>query len=391
MTEAGPQETTRVTPTRAIARAVLARRGARLGLAWIALVALLAVFAPFLASSQPLLVAGEGGIASPVLEHLGPEDGALLGAFLAALAGWRLRRRPRAAVVAAAGLLAVALVASLTQLEPPRLVAHEQPRQAVAAGEWDWAVWTPIPWSPGDYLRDHGHTGLEAPLEAAPERIHWLGTEAGGSDLLAGMIHATRVALGIGLVATGIALAIGVVIGGFMGYFSGVVDILGMRVVEVVEAIPTLFLLLIFVAFFGRDLYLMMVIIGLTSWSVYARYVRAEFLKLRQQEYVQAAVVAGLPLRSILFRHMLPNGMAPVLVTASFGVASAILAEATLSFLGLGPVDTPTWGRMLDQAVQSSTFNWWMALFPGGAIFCTVFAYNLLGEALRDAMDSEAD
>jgi len=157
-----------------------------------------------------------------------------------------------------------------------------------------------------------------------------------------------------------------------------------------VEAIPTLFLLLIFVAFFGRDLYLMMVIIGLTSWSVYARYVRAEFLKLRQQEYVQAAVVAGLPLRSILFRHMLPNGMAPVLVTASFGVASAILAEATLSFLGLGPVDTPTWGRMLDQAVQSSTFNWWMALFPGGAIFCTVFAYNLLGEALRDAMDSEA-
>lgn len=377
-----------VTPARAIARSVLSRFGARLGLAWIAAVALLAVFAPFLASSQPLLVAGEGGIESPVLAHLAPGDGALLAAFAAALAGWFTRRRPRRAVVAAAAVLAAGLVASHTLLDPPRLVVHEQVRAQAAT--WDWAVWAPVPWSPADYLRDYGHTGLEAPLEAAPERVHWMGTEAGGSDLLAGMIHATRVALGIGLVATGIALAIGVVVGGFMGYFSGVVDILGMRVVEVVEAIPTLFLLLIFVAFFGRDLYLMMVIIGLTSWSVYARYVRAEFLKLRQQEYVQAAVVAGLPLRSILFRHMLPNGMAPVLVTASFGVASAILAEATLSFLGLGPVDTPTWGRMLDQAVQSSTFNWWMALFPGGAIFCTVFAYNLLGEALRDAMDSEA-
>lgn len=390
MIEAARHEGERVTPARAIARAVLARRGARLGLAWIVVVALLAVFAPFLATSHPLLVAGEGGLASPVLDHLAPEDGALLGVFLAVLVGWRLARRPRVAMVAAASLFAVALVASHTLLEPPRLVAHEQPRQAATAGEWDWVVWAPVPWSPGDYLRDYGHTGLEAPLETAPERMHWMGTEAGGSDLLSGMIHATRVALGIGLVATGIALVIGVVIGGFMGYFSGVVDILGMRVVEVVEAIPTLFLLLIFVAFFGRDLYLMMVIIGLTSWSVYARYVRAEFLKLRQQEYVQAAVVMGLPLRSILFRHMLPNGMAPVLVTASFGVASAILAEATLSFLGLGPVDTPTWGRMLDQAVQSSTFNWWMALFPGGAIFCTVFAYNLLGEALRDAMDSEA-
>ncbi len=172
-----------------------------------------------------------------------------------------------------------------------------------------------------------------------------------------------------------------------MGYFSGVVDMLGMRLVEIFEAIPTLFLLLTFVAFFGRSLYMMMIIIGLTSWSGYARYVRAEFLKLRQQEYVQAAVASGLPLTSILFRHMLPNGVAPLLVAVSFGVASAILAEATLSFLGLGLVGEPSWGQMLDQAVKSSTFNWWMAAFPGGAIFFTVFAYNLIGEAFRDAID----
>jgi peptide/nickel transport system permease protein len=160
-----------------------------------------------------------------------------------------------------------------------------------------------------------------------------------------------------------------------------------MRLVEIFEAVPTLFLLLTLVAFFGRSLYLMMVIIGITSWSGYARFIRAEFLKLRSQEFVQAAIACGLPLRSILFRHMLPNGIAPILVSASFGVASAILAEATLSFLGLGPVDDPSWGQMLNQAVQSSTFNWWMAVFPGGAIFLTVFAYNLIGEALRDAID----
>jgi len=182
-------------------------------------------------------------------------------------------------------------------------------------------------------------------------------------------------------------MLIGIIIGGQMGYFSGKVDMLGMRLVEIFEAIPVLFLLLAFVAFFGRNIYIMMVIIGVTGWSGYARYIRAEFLKLRNQDYVQAAVASGLSLRSILFKHMLPNGIAPLLVAASFGVASAILAEATLSFLGLGPVDAPSWGQMLNQAVKSSTFNWWMAVFPGGAIFLTVFAYNLMGEALRDAID----
>ena len=159
------------------------------------------------------------------------------------------------------------------------------------------------------------------------------------------------------------------------------------RLIEIFEAVPTLFLLLTFVAFFGRSLYIMMVIIGITSWPGYARYVRAEFLRLRQQDFVQAAIAAGLPLNSILFRHMLPNGVGPVLVAASFGVASAILAEATLSFLGLGLVGDPSWGEMLNQAVQSSSFNWWMAAFPGAAIFLTVFAYNLIGESLRDAID----
>ena len=214
-----------------------------------------------------------------------------------------------------------------------------------------------------------------------------MGTEENGADVLSRMIHASRIALSIGLVATSISMVLGIIIGGLMGYFSGIVDMLGMRLVEIFEAIPTLFLLLTFVAFFGSSLYMMMVIIGVTSWSGYARYIRAEFLKLRRQDYVQAAVASGLPLHSILFRHMLPNGVAPLLVAASFGVASAILAEATLSFLGLGLVDDPSWGQMLNQSVTSASFNWWMAVFPGGAIFLTVFAYTLIGEAFRDAID----
>lgn len=370
-----------------IARDIWRRYGARLGIAWIGLLVVVAVFAPFIASSHPLLLSEGGRLASPVLAHLAAGDVALLAAFLAAVAILPQRRLSPSrrfallvVVVTAATVLAHAVV------EERPIVIHEQYRQAEAEGRYDWVVRAPIPYSPRDYLRDMGDTGLEPPLAAA-DRRHWFGTEENGADALSRMVHAARIALGIGFVATGIALVIGVAIGGLMGYFSGIVDIMGMRLVEIFEAIPTLFLLLTFVAFFGRNLYMMMFIIGITGWTGYARYVRAEFLKLRAQEFVLAAEASGLPLHSILFRHMLPNGVAPILVAASFGVASAILAEATLSFLGLGLVDDPSWGQMLNQAVQASTFNWWLAVFPGGAIFLTVFAYNLIGEALRDAID----
>jgi peptide/nickel transport system permease protein len=371
---------------RQVAVDVFKRWGARLGIAWIAILAAVAVFAPFLANSHPLLVSEGGRLYSPLLRFLTPGDATLIITFLA-FAILALVRKPllvRGAMLLAAILAGAAL--SHAFVSPPPLTIYEQYREAERAGQYNWVLRAPVPYSPKDYLRDFGDTGLEKPLDTA-ERRHWMGTDENGADVLSRMIHASRIALGIGFVATGIALLIGVIIGGLMGYFSGIVDMIGMRLVEIFEAIPTLFLLLTFVAFFGRSLYLMMVIIGLTSWAGYARYVRAEFLKLREQEFVQAGIACGLPLRSILFRHMLPNGIAPILVAASFGVASAILAEAVLSFLGLGLVDDPSWGQMLNQAVQASTFNWWMAAFPGGAIFLTVFAYNLIGESLRDAID----
>jgi peptide/nickel transport system permease protein len=132
----------------------------------------------------------------------------------------------------------------------------------------------------------------------------------------------------------------------------------------------------------------MMVIIGITGWTSTARFIRAEFLKLRKQDFVQAAIASGLPLRRVLFGHMLPNGITPVLVTTSFGIAAAILYESTLSFLGLGLIDQPSWGQMLNQARGvGASFIWWIAIYPGLAIFLTVLAYNLIGEALRDAID----
>ncbi len=363
------------------------KRGAQIGACWLGLLLFVAVFAPLLANSRPLLMSVDGVLSSPAAKYFSAADVALVVGFLLVilLFVWRQFSAGR-------NLLVLAVVGSLTfivchlVLTPPKLSVYESFRESDVSLRADWVLSAPIPYSPKDYLRDYGDTGLQAPGSSG-ERMHLFGTEANGADLLSRMIHASRLALGIGIVATSIAMVLGVIFGGLMGYFSGVVDMLGMRLVEIFEAVPTLFLLLTFVAFFDRSLYIMMVIIGLTSWPGYARYVRAEFLRLREQDFVQAAVASGLPLASILFRHILPNAVAPVLVAASFGVASAILAEATLSFLGLGLVDDPSWGQMLNQAVQSSTFNWWLALFPGGAIFLTVFSYNLIGEALRDAFD----
>lgn len=219
-------------------------------------------------------------------------------------------------------------------------------------------------------------------------RLHLMGTTDSGQDLASRMVHGSRIALYIGFISTGIAVFIGIFIGGLLGYFAGIVDLIGLRLVEIFASIPVIMLLIMIVAFYERSLVLMMVVLGLTGWVGYAYFVRAEFLKLRKMDYVIAARAAGTPLHRILFRHMLPNGVAPVLVGASFGIAGAIMTEATLSFLGLGLEPTePSWGQMLDQARQGGSFSWWLAIYPGLAIFLTVFAYNLIGEALRDVID----
>lgn len=225
-------------------------------------------------------------------------------------------------------------------------------------------------------------------IESRPiERFH-LGTDSLGQDVFSQMLHACRMSITIGLVSTLIAVVIGVTVGALMGYFGGWVDLLLYRVVEIFMSIPVLFLLIVAAAVLPRNTYVMMAIIGCVTWTGAARFVRAEFYKLRNQDFVQSARAVGLPLRSILFKHMLPNGVTPVLVDSSFAIAAAILAEATLSYLGLGPANQASWGRLLSDATnQVGAFVWWLAIFPGLAIFLTVLSYNLIGEAFRDAID----
>lgn len=381
-----PPEPTR---TRSLARRVigdtLARWGARTGLLWIGSIVVVGVLSPFIASSHPILFKKDGHVTSPMLVHLTAIDVLLLCLLVCSIALSLIR-----GVGVWKSLLVFVLVAgtagplALKFVKPPSLAVLSQYREAEASGEAQWAVRTIVPYSPADRFADLPQSIQNQP----PSRKHWMGTTPTGEDVLSRMVHASRIAVSIGFVSTGISLLIGVTIGAIMGYFSGRVDIIGMRLIEIFESIPTLFLLIMLVAFYGRDLYLMMVIIGITTWTGISRFVRAEFLRLRKMDFVQAAIALGLPLRSVLFRHMLPNGLTPVLINASFSVAAAILAESTLSFLDLGLIDAPSWGKLLDQARGVGTdFYWWLAVFPGGAIFLTVFAYNMIGEALRDALD----
>jgi len=258
-------------------------------------------------------------------------------------------------------------------------------------------TWTLIPWSPNQsrtdlYLVDPGvrvgdRIGVDA-SEGFGARLFMMGSDAVGRDVTSQMMHACRLSISVGLISTGIAVVIGVTIGSLMGYFGGKVDLLLYRVVEIFMAIPVLFLLIVAAAVLPRNTYVMMAIIGCVSWTGAARFIRAEFLRMRNQDFVQSARAVGLPLRSILFKHMLPNGVTPVLVDSSFAIAAAILAEATLSFLGLGPEGQASWGKLLASATGTTgTFVWWLAIYPGMAIFLTVLGYNLLGEALRDAID----
>ena len=367
-----------------VIRDVFSNIGAKLGLVWIVIMIISAVFAPIISNSHPFLMVVDGTFSSPMATHLTWIDVALLSSFFSGILIWlsfkRVEGWKRICLIILASIL-ISLVSSLS-VSSPKAVIYDQYREGLSSGEIESAFFAPIPYSPTDRLRDD-----PSPLKA-PSAKHFLGTDEDGADVLSRMIYGSRIALGIGLVATFTSLIIGVLYGGVMGFYSGWVDIIMMRFLEIFESIPSLFLILTVVAFFGRNIYLIMLIIGLTGWPGYARFLRAEFLKLRQQDFVQAAEASGLSLGSILFRHMLPNGIAPLLVLSSFGMASAILVEATLSFLGLGAIDQPSWAAMLNQAVgPGGSIAIWMATFPGLAIFLTLFAYTLIGEALRDAID----
>jgi len=221
-----------------------------------------------------------------------------------------------------------------------------------------------------------------------PSAAHPLGTDDLGRDVLARMLHGARISLSVGFVAESIAIGIGLVVGLLAGYYGGKVDSLLMRFVDIMLCFPTFFLILAVIAFIGPSIWNIMFIIGVTGWMGVARLVRAETLALTERDFVAAARAQGAGTARILFRHILPNTLAPVLVAATLGVAGAILVESGLSFLGIGvQPPTPSWGNILTAGKDNIEFAWWLSLFPGLAIFLTVLGYNLLGEGIRDAVD----
>jgi peptide/nickel transport system permease protein len=222
----------------------------------------------------------------------------------------------------------------------------------------------------------------------APSMQHWLGTDTLGRDVLSRIIFGSQVSLKVGFVAVGLATLIGLLVGALAGYYGGWVDNLLMRLVDLMLCFPAFFLILAVIAVLEPSIWNIMVVIGLTSWMGVARLVRAEFLSLREREFVVAARALGAGDMRLIWRHMLPNALAPVMVSATLGVAGAILTESALSFLGLGvQPPTPSWGNILTMGKDNIEIAWWLSVFPGLAILITVMSYNLLGEGIREAID----
>jgi peptide/nickel transport system permease protein len=221
-----------------------------------------------------------------------------------------------------------------------------------------------------------------------PSPAHLLGTDTLGRDVLSRIIYGSQVSLKVGFVAVGLATLIGLLVGAMAGYYGGLVDQLLMRLVDLMLCFPTFFLILAVIAILEPSIWNIMVVIGLTSWMGVARLVRAEFLSLREREFVTAARALGARDARIICKHMLPNALAPVMVSATLGVAGAILTESALSFLGLGvQPPTPSWGNILTAGKDNIEIAWWLSVFPGLAILITVMSYNLLGEGIREAID----
>jgi peptide/nickel transport system permease protein len=313
---------------------------------------------------------------------------------------WRQFRRNKLAVAALGVLVVLGAVAIFAPF-----LAGDRPIYLVKDGRtylfpnvftyralvnFDFAYWEPGPgervwWPPLRYAPER--SDLLQKLET-PSLAHPLGTDDRGRDVLSRMIWGTRISMSVGFVAVGISVLIGVIVGALAGYYRGWVDMVALRLIEVMLCFPTFILILALIAFLPPSIYNIMVVLGITGWTGAARLVRGEFLKLRESDFVTAARATGLRDSRVIFRHVLPNALSPVFVTATFGVAGAILTESALSFLGFGvPPPAPSWGELLSQSQRYVSFAWWLVVFPGLAIFITVTAFNLVGDGLRDAMD----
>jgi peptide/nickel transport system permease protein len=326
-----------------VARHFRQNRTAVFGLAIICVLLSVAILADFLANDEPLMMHYQGRIYIPVLKDYAVQIG---------LSRWQ---------------------PEFQNISFKRLAA-----ESFKAG--DWVLFPPVRYSPND-------VDLNDTLQG-PSVKHFFGTDESGRDNASRLIHGSRISLSIGFVAVSIYIVIGVFIGALAGYYGGVVDLLASRLIEIMLTIPTFFLVVTIVAFISPGLVNLIFVMGLTYWPTVARLTRGEFLKTKSLEYVVAARALGAKDFRTIFRHILPNTLAPVFVAATFGIGSAILIESTLSFLGFGvPPSTPSWGSILSSGRALLPSAWWLTAFPGLAIFLTVLSYNLVGEGLRDAAD----
>ena len=315
---------------------------------------------------------------------------------------WRRFRRSKLATFAVLYVVFMAVVALLAPV-----LANRKPFAQKTVQGWEFPAIADYWINDPDIEGPHAAEPIVAyptPVPSSPnpidlgERVepphgrHFLGTDDLGRDILARLIHGSRVSLTVGLVATVISLVVGSLLGALAGYYGGAADWFVSRLIEIVLCFPFLFLVLGIVALFKPSIYTIMIALGLTSWTSEARYVRGEFLRIREMEFAQAARASGARDARVIFRHLLPNALAPVIVSSSFGVAVAILTESALSFLGLGvPLPTASWGSMLSKAREHIEYAWWLILFPGAAIFTTVAAFNIIGERFRDALDPRSE
>ncbi|MEJ2722121.1 MAG: ABC transporter permease [bacterium] len=331
----------RESPTyrRIVARRFKQDKLALSGLAVIVMMFLLSYFAPVIANNKPIVMRWQGRTYFPAAAELFPFKYFVKHRELQSIDYDELRDDP-----------------SVSRLMPP------------------------VPYSPYE-------TNLAEKL-SPPSGRHWMGTDDIGRDVCSRWIYGSGVSRRVGFVAVGIALVIGLLFGSLAGYYGGMMDMLISRFIEVMMCFPFFFLILAVVAFLPPSIFNIMIVIGITRWTSIARFSRGEFIKIKQQDYTQAARALGASDRKIIFRHILPNSIAPVLVTATFGIANAILIEAALSFLGMGvQPPQPSWGGILALAREFIAVAWWLTVFPGVGIFLAVTAYNLAGEGLRDATD----
>lgn len=378
------------------------------GLYFVVFLLFLATYASWIAMNKPIWVTGPDGITSPLIvsffdRHVFPSGidtvFNLLSFFLLPLTLLTMVYRRAwkwiwgvGGVVYGLGLLACFLPA--TWLPDGWSLNYSQKVSDGILEYWgdETAVFPPIPFGlepneTKDSKKAPGTVATRVEGMTGPDRHFLLGTDGDCKDVATMLLYGTRISLTIGVVAVGIYVTLGTILGAVAGYFGGWVDSLISRLIEIMISIPPLILIIAIVGILeSRNIFNVMVVIGVTSWPRVARLVRAEFLRLRELDFVLGARSLGAAPSRIIFRHVLPNAVGPILVAAALGVPAAILVESGLSFLGLGDTSSPSWGQIL-QSGRTSGLLFWLIHPPGLAIFLTVSAMNLLGDGVRDALD----